>query len=404
MAPIRSFLNFPSRFQLTILPLQYHNKHPHYNQITLKSQLTMALTREEIEARFRDYVDQGQQFCERVQQHYDAMFGEDTLGPSILIREYAKGLRELDKIYKKTADLLADVASSETIRKEEHQREMKRLQNREEELAAATERARTMKALCQEFSKLSTIVSDSKKTVDKELSKISSDVLTISTKVEDVPTISSTVSAISCKVETIREDQSTKDHLQTQLDSANGTISKLTMERDSLQSQLDHLQGEDGTIDKTSLQAQVDNLTNQLEAKASQPMRPNDYISKKRKFDAGAVEVTIFDDWQALLLKQHETVSLLTPVGDVKDLPTARSLIMRTFEPHPRCFNPLNRYQRAPPRLKTGWRCLATINDAALHLADEIKDDRACTNCRQWGKACVQIKDEGCIWFRVLKE
>lgn len=207
-----------------------------------------------------------------------------------------------------------------------------------------------------------------------QLSKISADVSTISTKVEDVP-----------------------------------TISQLTIERDSLKSRLDHLQGEDGTIsqlttDKTSLQAQVAELTNQLEAKASQLMRPNDYISKKRKLDAGVVEVTIFDDWQALLLKQHETVSLLTPVGDVKDLPTARDLIMRTFDPHELCFHPLNRYQRAPPWLKTGWRCLATINEGSLHLTDEVKDDRACTDCRRWRKVCVQVKDEGCIWFRVLKQ
>lgn len=80
----------------------------------------MALRREEIETRFRDYINQGQEFCERAQRHYDIMFGEETLGPSILIREYAKGLRELDKIYKKTADLLADVVLSETIRKEEY--------------------------------------------------------------------------------------------------------------------------------------------------------------------------------------------------------------------------------------------------------------------------------------------
>lgn len=150
MALIRSFLNLPSRFHPTILPLQYHNKHPHNNQITLKSQLTMALTREEIESRFRDYVDQGQEFCERAKRHYEAMFGEEALGPNILIREYAKGLRELDKIYKKTADLLADVESSETIRKEEHQRELKKLQIMEGNLAAVTAKAGTMEALSQE--------------------------------------------------------------------------------------------------------------------------------------------------------------------------------------------------------------------------------------------------------------
>jgi hypothetical protein len=40
---------------------------------------------------------------------------EEALGSNILIREYAKGLRELEKIYKKTADLLADVGSSNAL-------------------------------------------------------------------------------------------------------------------------------------------------------------------------------------------------------------------------------------------------------------------------------------------------
>ncbi len=77
------------------------------------------------------------------------MFGEAALGPNTLIREYVKGLRELDKIHAKTKHLLADVGSFETMRKEEHQRELKKLQDREEELAAAVGRVGTMEDLTQ---------------------------------------------------------------------------------------------------------------------------------------------------------------------------------------------------------------------------------------------------------------
>ena len=86
------------------------------------------MTREEIESRLADYLQQGEAFCTRATIRYEALFGDQALGTNVLIMEYSRGLKELIKLYYKVGDRLDELRSFEAKAKLEHQEAMKQLQ------------------------------------------------------------------------------------------------------------------------------------------------------------------------------------------------------------------------------------------------------------------------------------
>jgi hypothetical protein len=95
--------------------------HQTINQPQPQKEPKMPITKDEINSRFEDYPQQGEDFCQRATRHYEALFREQSLGTNVLVREHAKGLRELVKIYHTTADYLDATRASEATRKAHHE-------------------------------------------------------------------------------------------------------------------------------------------------------------------------------------------------------------------------------------------------------------------------------------------
>ena len=113
----------------------------------------MAITKNDIKARFKGYLQQGEDFYLRAKRHFEELFRKQLLGTDVFVWEYATGLYEPFKIYYTTADFLDEMRSFEAKRKEEHQRELEKLWSMEQEVEAAKLRAGIMEAIDEKLSK-----------------------------------------------------------------------------------------------------------------------------------------------------------------------------------------------------------------------------------------------------------
>lgn len=90
------------------------------------------MTREELESRFANYLQEGDAFCARATIRCHQLFGGEALGTNILVKEYGRGPKELVKIYHATADHLDAVRSFEAKAKADYEGAMAALRTKEE--------------------------------------------------------------------------------------------------------------------------------------------------------------------------------------------------------------------------------------------------------------------------------
>jgi hypothetical protein len=193
-----------------------------------------------------------------------------------------------------------------------------------------------------------------------------------------------------------------KRESEDQLSQLGEAAKQLRADKGKLQSELDRMIGEDGTVTRLEnkirdLRVEIRNLestltekdtqTSELQLQLKPPVPSLDDVSLKNR-NRGMRSPETGSRLLVLQTLEGDIGSNFAVGPDILDSLYQTLLLYKDgFEDN------YQKYKRQPPRNKASWQCLREILCDGHHLAEEISGIRRCRTCKETRNTCLQVRN-----------